>query len=123
MHVPREGGFAVSTASLSSAQSAAQSVSDQVAQTPARLTGATPRVIASQPGWQASVGLQACLTAWERRLQNLVTEVQQISEGLHATIDNYDAAEARVVAAIQQVAAGLAARTAAGQRSAGTHGR
>lgn len=80
-------------------------------------------MIASHRGWQASIGLQASLTAWERRIRKLVTEVQQISQGLNATVDNYDAAEAQVVAAIQQAAAGLAPGTAAGQRPAGTHGR
>jgi hypothetical protein len=116
-------GFAVSLASLSRAQSASESLADQVVQTPEQLLGATPRAIAAHPGWQASRALEACLTAWERRLRTLIGDVEQISQGLNATIDNYNTAEARVIGEIRKAAAGLATPPAVRQPGAGTLGR
>jgi hypothetical protein len=116
-------GFAVSLASLSRAQSASASLADQVVRAPEKLSGATPRAIAAHPGWQASRALEACLTAWERRLRALVGDVQQISHGLNATIDGYSTAEALVIGEIRNAAAGLATPPAARRPGAGTLGR
>lgn len=102
-------GFAYSRGALSAAQSASVSVGSQVAQTPARLSGATPQAVSAHPGWESSAALQGCLTAWEQRLRQLAAQVQQISKGLATTIDGYDTAEAQVISEIRRAAAGLEA--------------
>ena len=101
-------GFSVTRAALASAGAAAKTASGNVnSAAQARLTGATPQVIAGHPGWQASAALGACLQAWETRLRQLSAEVGQISQNLNATVDGYARAEAQAVADIQRAAAGL----------------
>ena len=101
-------GFSVVRSALASAGTSAQGASDNVdSAAQARLTDATPEVIAGHRGWQSSAALQVCLDAWETRLRQISAEVQQISQNLNATVDGYDRAEAQALADIQRMAAGL----------------
>lgn len=101
------GGFSVDLSALRDAQQKAASAR-VLTQAQPRLTGATPKAIAGNPGWKTSSALKACLTAWEKRLKVLSEQVQQLSNNLGATAGNYEAADKRVVTNLRDSLEGLA---------------
>jgi hypothetical protein len=108
MALDNGGEFSVTRPALVSAGAAAETASGNVGKSAQlRLTGATPEVISTHPGWQSSATLRVCLDAWEIRFRQLANEIQQISQNLNDTVDGYDKAEAQTLANIQQAAAGL----------------
>jgi Phage tail lysozyme/Excreted virulence factor EspC, type VII ESX diderm len=106
-----DGGFSVDLAAVRSAQQAAASASAAAKAQP-RLTGATPKAIAGNPGWETSHALQACLTAWEERVAQLSAQVKKISQNLGTTAGNYEAADKQVVTYLEDSLAGLAPSSA-----------
>jgi hypothetical protein len=101
------GGFSVDLEALRSAQQSAASARVATKAEP-RLTGATPKAIAGNPGWETSHALQACLTAWKQRIARLSAQVKQISQNLGTTAGNYEAADQQVETNLQDSLAGLA---------------
>lgn len=112
-------GFSYSRPALSAAQASSAKVHDQVVMSQQKLSGATPETIAAHPGWESSSALQACLTAWEQRLQQLESQVRKISGNLSTNIDGYDAVEEQVTGDIQAAATGLKTPPAARKGSRG----
>lgn len=66
--------------------------------------GSTPQAISAHPGWQSSGALQACLTAWEKRLSDLAYEVSTIGQNLGTANHNYRAADQRIVTRLKALA-------------------
>ena len=99
-------GFSVTPPILSKAGDAAHGVGDRVGGHADQLTGATPRVIAANPGWDAAAGLQCCLTAWQDQLKALSADVHGIGNRLVRTAQSYTeaiAAEKKSAGRIDQL--------------------
>lgn len=104
--IDMSGGFSVDLPALRDAQHNAASAR-VVTRAEPRLTGATPKAIAGNPGWKSTTALKACLAAWEERLKQLSDQVQQLSHNLGATAGNYEAADKRVTALLRNSLEGL----------------
>jgi hypothetical protein len=104
-------GFSVDLAAVRSAQQTAASARVAATAQP-KLTGATPKAIAGNPGWETTQALQACLTAWEQRVAQLSAQVKQISQNLGTTAGNYEAADQQTAAYLQDSLAALAPASA-----------
>lgn len=82
-------GLSVTPPILSKVGEDAHGIGDRVAGHAHQVTGATPEVIAANPGWEAAAGLQSCLTAWQAQLKALSADVHGIGHRLTGTASNY----------------------------------
>lgn len=99
-------GLSVTPPILSKAGYDAHGVGDRVGAHADQLTGATPQVIAANPGWEAAAGLQSCLAAWQAQLKALSADVHGIGNRLTRTARNYNeaiAAEKKSAGQIDQL--------------------